>query len=135
MAVSAAGSLLPFLRRNTDSPAAQDSITSIVNSFCQRAHPFSVQHFASKVNTSVRNFERRFVEHVGISPKMYIKLVRFNKAMSTKLAAPDKNWTAIAHECGYFDQMHFIKDFRQYTGLAPNQFFRNQGNMPPFKSV
>jgi AraC-like DNA-binding protein len=135
MAVFADGLLLPFLRRHTDSSGVQDGITSIVNCFCQRAHLFSVHQFASKVNMSIRNFERRFAEHVGIPPKMYIKLVRFNKAMSMKLAAPDNNWTAVAHACGYFDQMHFIKDFRQFTGLTPKQFFKNHGNMPPFESV
>ena len=87
------------------------------------------------LNMSVRNFERRFAEQVGIPPKMFVKLVRFNKAMSIKLAEPDKNWTAIVYECDYFDQLHFIKDFRQYTGLTPNQFIKDRGNIAPTKSV
>ncbi len=75
---------------------------------------------------SVRTFERRFTEQVGVAPKMYLKLFRLNQALHLRLLSPAKSWTAIAHECGYFDQMHFIKDFKQFTGLTPTQFTLNQ---------
>ena len=39
---------------------------------------------------------------------------------------PEKTWTSIAYECGYFDQMHLIKDFKAFTGFTPFYFFKDQ---------
>ena len=72
---------------------------------------------------SVRTFERRFIEQVGISPKLYSKLLRFNDASLMKSMHPEKSWTSIAYECNYYDQMHLIKDFKQFSGYTPTEFF------------
>lgn len=81
-----------------------------------------IDKLAAFSNMSFRNFERSFKDQVGTSPKLFARIIRFNYALTQKLKRPDINWTTIALECGYFDQMHFIKDFKQFTGIVPNTF-------------
>jgi AraC-like DNA-binding protein len=50
---------------------------------------------------------------------MFARLTRFSKAYRLHEIFPEWNWTRIAHECGYFDQMHFIRDFREFAGVTP----------------
>ena len=85
----------------------------------------NIDQYAYKANMSVRNFSRRFTEQTGVSPKFYCRLLRFNNAVNTRLKHPQNNWTSIAHDCGYFDQMHMIKDFKEFANENPSAFFRN----------
>jgi AraC-like DNA-binding protein len=75
--------------------------------------------YAAKANMSVRNFERRFLEQVGVSPKSFCRLVRFNSALNFKINNPKTSWTKVAYEFGYYDSMHLIKDFKQFTDSNP----------------
>ena len=117
--------LISFLNRHKKAMSSHDSITAISKELYNTTALLSVAQYAYKANMSIRNFERRFIEQAGVSPKLYIKLVRFNEAMKIKTIQPYKNWTSIAYDCGYFDQMHLIKDFKQFTGLSPMDFFKH----------
>lgn len=81
-----------------------------------------VSKLAAYSNMSIRNFERSFKDQVGTSPKLFARIIRFNYALTQKLKKTDINWTTIALDCGYFDQMHLIKDFKLFTGIVPNSF-------------
>ena len=83
----------------------------------------SIEQYAYKANMSVRNFGRRFTEQVGVSPKLYCRLLRFNNAVNAKLKQPQSIWTSIAYECGYYDQMHMIKDFKEFSNVNPSALF------------
>lgn len=84
-----------------------------------------VKKIAYDANMSIKTLERRFIEQVGASPKTFSRVLRFNKAVASKMITPQKTWTSIAHEYGYYDQMHFIRDFKKFSGTAPLDFFRN----------
>lgn len=101
-----------------------DGITYISNELFNNAPLLSVDQYAYKANMSVRNFSRRFSEQTGVSPKFYFRLLRFNNAVNTRLKHPQSNWTSIAHDCGYFDQMHMIKDFKEFANANPSSFFQ-----------
>ncbi len=85
----------------------------------------NVDRMASEASMSVRTFERKFLEQVGISPKLYSCVERFNLALTMRLSYPDLNWTTIAAECGYFDQMHLVKDFNRFAGGSPSDFIHH----------
>lgn len=125
MAKHANDFLLPFLKRQKKTTQQHDGISFVANELLTNAALLSIEDYACKANMSVRNFGRRFVEQVGVSPKFYCRLLRFNNAISTKIQKPSSTWTAIAHECGYFDQMHMIKDFKQFAGVNPGDLFDN----------
>ncbi|MEO6683798.1 MAG: AraC family transcriptional regulator [Ginsengibacter sp.] len=82
-------------------------------------------------NMSQRNFERRFLDEVGVAPKLYARITRFNKALDNKMLHPEKRWTDIAYENGYFDQAHFIKEVHLFSSKSPEELFRN--SPPPIE--
>ena len=67
--------------------------------------------------------ERRFRREVGASPKKFAALVRLRHVVRLRRAGV--SLTDIAHAAGYADQPHFIKDFKRFTGQAPESFFRD----------
>jgi AraC-like DNA-binding protein len=69
---------------------------------------------------SVRQFERVFQQRIGLPPKHFSRLVRFAQAWILKQQQPGISWIKIAHECGYFDQMHLIRDFHEFAGVNPS---------------
>jgi AraC-like DNA-binding protein len=71
---------------------------------------------------SARQFQRRFAQQVGLTPKSYARLVRFDRALVMHHDAPARPWTEILHDLGYFDQAHFIREFRALSGIAPTGF-------------
>jgi AraC-like DNA-binding protein len=73
-------------------------------------------------NISNRYLQKIFLEKIGYSPKYFIKMVRFQHAL--KLLSGDRrsSLTSCAYKAGYFDQAHFIRDFKQFTGFTPSQF-------------
>ncbi len=84
----------------------------------------SVEELASSSNMSLKTFERHFVEQVGVSPKLYNRLRRFNQALDFKVSKPEASWTSICYCAGYYDQNHFIKDFSAFAGKPPTLFFK-----------
>jgi AraC-like DNA-binding protein len=79
----------------------------------------SIEQIASMACLSLRQFERVCQDRIGLSPKLYARLTRFSKAYRLRENLPDVSWTSIAYECGYFDQMHMIRDFKTFAGVAP----------------
>ena len=78
-----------------------------------------VLDLASRAGLSLRQFERRFSDVLGISPKLYSRIVRFEAAVRKRSVSPCASWTTIAHELGYHDQMHMVHDFQQLSGESP----------------
>lgn len=86
---------------------------------------YKISELADKVCMSIDAFEKAFRKNVGFSPKRYASLVRLNEIVRKGLS--DKNLSRTAIEAGYFDQSHFYKDFRRFTGRTPVEF----AQMPP----
>jgi len=68
---------------------------------------------------SPRQFERRFNREIGLPPKLYARIARFESALESKALSATESWTEITNRLGYFDQMHLIKDFREFSGEVP----------------
>ena len=61
----------------------------------------------------------RFMKQVGVHPKLYARIVRFEAALDSKARASTKSWADVACEFGYFDQMHMIHDFKSFARGTP----------------
>lgn len=83
----------------------------------------SINQLASEACLSRKQFERIFSEHIGASPKQYMKVIRFQFAIFQKQRKNNLNMTELSYESGYFDQSHFINDFKTLCGLTPKQYF------------
>ncbi len=73
-----------------------------------------------------RQLERNFKKQIGVSPKQLGKVVRLQTALKILLNKKTENLTAIAYQSEYFDQSHFTKDFREFTGINPKEFLGNE---------
>ncbi len=69
---------------------------------------------------SIRNFERKCKERLGMPAKMYARIARFHKAYKILESTPIISWTDLTYEVGYYDQTHFIKDFKEFAKLTPS---------------
>jgi AraC-like DNA-binding protein len=78
----------------------------------------TVAGFAHRVGISPRQLERRFRAAVGISPKLFARMQRFQRVFPT-LESGDSGWAETAFQCGYYDQAHLIREFREFAGKPP----------------
>jgi len=78
-----------------------------------------VRAVSRELGFSQRRFIQVFSSHVGLTPKMFCRILRFQRARvsAERLKAPD--WAELAVACGYFDQSHLIKDFKEFSGSTP----------------
>ncbi|MEO6539615.1 MAG: helix-turn-helix domain-containing protein, partial [Ferruginibacter sp.] len=90
----------------------------------------TVEKIASLACLSLRQFERVSKERIGLPPKLFARLVRFSKAYRLRENYATLSWTSIAYECGYFDQMHLIRDFKEFAGVAPGIIEKELENTP-----
>ena len=115
-----------------DNDAAPDPIAFAANRLFRRAGLQGVSAMAAEVNLSPRQFERRFLAQVGIPPKLYARIIRFNAALDSKLRSPSYSWTRVANEHEYYDQMHLLRDCRAFTGEPPERFLARLAPLPAF---
>jgi AraC-like DNA-binding protein len=80
----------------------------------------SIEKTASLSCLSLKQFERTCKERIGMNPKFYARILRFSKAYRLREDLPQISWLQIAHEAGYFDQMHMVRDFKIFAGVNPS---------------
>jgi len=91
-----------------------------------------VSAMATDSGLSPRQFERRFLAQVGVPPKLYARIIRFNAALDHKLRRPSRAWSRIANDHDFYDQMHLVHDCRAFTGQSPSRFLARLEEVPEF---
>lgn len=81
----------------------------------------TVNELSAKIGLSQRQLSRRFQQNIGLSPKEYLRVFRFINSLQHLKKYPDVSLTEIACQSGYYDQAHFIHDFKAYTGHSPGE--------------
>jgi AraC-like DNA-binding protein len=79
-----------------------------------------VAELAERSGLSVRQLERRFVVEIGLTPKLFARVARYEGALQRKRQSPETRWTDVAHELGYHDQPHMVRDFLELSGSTPS---------------
>lgn len=79
----------------------------------------TVKDLLDDLSISERHFERHFSQTVGLSPHFYIRVKRFNAALHLMTSGRFGNLTDVAHRLNYFDQSHFIRDMKAFSGITP----------------
>jgi AraC-like DNA-binding protein len=120
--------LLPFARNALTKTTVMETAH---HAYC-RDGAVRVQDLAAGSSVSLRQYERRFVTEIGLTPKLFARIARFQTALDTKRIAPQRSWMSVAHELGYFDQMHMVRDFRCLSGNAPSELFQQIGDYQPW---
>ena len=113
-----------FLLSKLSEQPAIDAITkSCVDVIFQSQGQIGLAALADKMNIHRRNMERKFTSVIGMSPKQLARVARLQAALKMIQQKKFNSLTEIAYENGYFDQAHFIKDFKEFTGMSPKSFF------------
>jgi AraC-like DNA-binding protein len=108
-----------FIVSQSQRASALDPIERAANEIVRRQGTCRMDALSHHTGLSTRTFQRRFKERIGVSPKLYARIVRFEASLKTKAAVPHLSWSAIACKFGYHDQMHLIHDFQELSGQAP----------------
>lgn len=88
-----------------------------------------IAEFCHRNDIGIRKLERLYNKYIGISPKAYCTLSRFQNSINRILHTDYTNLSDIAYDNGYFDQMHFIKEFKRFAGSSPKSFVRSNNSM------
>lgn len=83
-----------------------------------------ISELADEVCLSRKQFERLFTHYVGLTPKQFLKIARFQNAIDLKSVNPGLSFTEVAYRAGYYDQAHMINDFNVISGYSPSEYFR-----------
>ncbi len=102
--------LLSTINQLTNQPLSNH--TAIVNSY-----PKTQKHLITQ-----------FKKFCGLTPKVFHRIIRFNEVLQQIKAQQKISWSQIAYQCGYTDQSHFIKEFKEFSGFNPQEFIKQEFN-------
>jgi AraC-like DNA-binding protein len=98
------------------------AVAFALNRFAAPSGTARVSDVTNEIALSPKRFIERFKAEVGVTPKHYCRLVRFQTAVARAHRMNGETWADLAAGCGYFDQAHFIHDFREFSGMTPGVY-------------
>lgn len=111
----------------TDKP-----IEGVIENILQNYGRVSVTKIAKEFGISQRQLERKFRQKIGISPKFFCRIIRLQNVLNALRKAETPDFTKIAMSFGFYDQSHFIHEFREFAGKSPVSFLNEQKQMSEF---
>ncbi|RAK70219.1 helix-turn-helix domain-containing protein [Hymenobacter edaphi] len=119
--------LRQLVRRARGKPHPIDRIGRLMGQYPDK---YPLEWFAREACLSYRQFDRKFKERMGVGPKLYRRIIRFDQAFRRKNQAPEQDWLSIALHCGYHDYQHLAKDYAAFTGHSPAAFYAIETRAP-----
>jgi AraC-like DNA-binding protein len=104
-------------------PAVKSALGMIRN----REKRIGIRQIADKIGVSHKHLLREFDRCVGLTPKMFARLASFQRAIGWIGHNSSPDWADVATGCGYYDQAHFIHEFRAFSGLTPSTYLSRRG--------
>ena len=119
-----------FLLRKLNEPSTIDQIVkTTLDTLISTKGSTSIHQILKEDVSRRRQLERKFAKQIGISPKQLGKVIRLQSALKMLLNEEGESLTNIAYQNEYYDQAHFIKDFKEFTGISPKEFIGNENMM------
>jgi AraC-like DNA-binding protein len=122
---------------NGESQRSERLVSHVIERLRHPDGAISVEQLAAECGVTRRHLLRLFNDQVGLTPKALARVLRFQgviEAVEARGSAAVR-WSELAHDCGYYDQAHFINDFRAFSGLNPRAFLRDVGEYRNFVPV
>ncbi len=120
-----------WLKRNFMQKLTADSLVEFgINVVLRSPFEITIREIIDKSGYSPRHFIHQFKKYVGVPPKSFLRVIRFQKTIAEIGRLQTVDWGSLANRCGYYDQSHFIADFRTFSGFTPSQYFaRKTGSL------
>ncbi|SEJ82906.1 Helix-turn-helix domain-containing protein [Cyclobacterium xiamenense] len=115
-----------LLDRLNDEKTINTIVKNTVDSLLSTNGSASINSILKDGLSKRRQLERNFKKQIGVSPKQLGKVIRLQTALKMLLEQKAENLTNVAYESEYFDQAHFIKDFKEFTGINPKEFINHE---------
>jgi AraC-like DNA-binding protein len=119
--------LITLIKKNNKETIAVDHL---LPTLITTSPDISIDNLAKKAFLCTRQLDRKFNERVGVSPKTFLRISRFNQSYWMRLKNPDLTWFTIAIYCGYCDYQHLVKDYKEFANATPNEFFNEERKAP-----
>ncbi|HEV7681011.1 MAG TPA: DUF6597 domain-containing transcriptional factor [Pyrinomonadaceae bacterium] len=113
-----------LLRERASRCQQHSRVMDLATRIVQSGGQISIDQLAVAAGVSSRQLERKFLLEVGIGPKLLCRILRFQQIFRA-VERNDEGWAAIAADCGYYDQAHLIRDFREFTRQTPAALFEH----------
>ncbi|HSG39750.1 MAG TPA: helix-turn-helix domain-containing protein [Thermoanaerobaculia bacterium] len=117
-----------LLSRLPQPPERHGAVPVALDAFEPAGGAVRVREVAGRVGLSQRRFIQVFSAEVGMTPKLYSRVRRFQRARALVRQAAAPDWARVAVDCGYFDQSHLIRDFLAFSGLSPEDYLRRRSD-------
>ena len=115
--------------------AQQPRIFRARDLFLQNDGVANVGEVVDQLGMSHKHFIEQFRRHVGLTPKLFCRIQRFQRVLTELSARRRVEWADVAYRCGYFDQAHFVHDFQNFSGLNPSTYVQDQPEYANFVPV
>lgn len=113
-----------FLREQlAGSKAIDQLVEATVETILTANGQVSIEELSRQNQVNRRQLVRKFASDIGLSPKQLSKTIRLQATLKALLSTEGASLTHVAHQNEYYDQAHFIKDFKEFTGLTPKEFY------------
>jgi len=107
--------------------ARHPAVEIALSLFGRSPHRVSVTAAAHEAEVSPKTLIRLFAEQVGMTPKSYLRVARFQRVLGRVHKAANVDWMEVVERHGYYDQPHFIREFKEFSGFTPGEYFRLRG--------
>jgi AraC-like DNA-binding protein len=104
--------------------ALHKAVTLGRGEFCRAPHIAAITRVVDQTGLSQRRFIELFQDQIGITPKAFCRVRRFQRVLESVHGAREAEWAQVALDCGYYDQAHFIHDFRAFSGVTPGEYLK-----------
>lgn len=108
-------------------PDIHPAVSFAVQKIIENPAMVTVDELVRKTGWSHKHLIAVFDKYVGASPKAFVRVSRFQKAVFSIGEKTTVDWGALVHDCGYYDQAHFIKDFKRFSGFSPENYLLMRG--------
>lgn len=106
------------------------AVALALEDFWSVPHARTISEVIERSSLSRKRFMKLFRDEVGQTPKLFSRIRRFQELLRIIESGRRVDWTELALMCGYFDQAHFIHDFREFSGLSPGSYLARRGEHP-----
>jgi AraC-like DNA-binding protein len=119
-----------FLLQRVDRALPRSGMQYAADLLIQSRGSANLSDVAASLGLSDSSWRRHFTTQIGVAPKRYQRMLRFHHAVALKRDVAGISWTDVCQEAGYYDQSHFIAEFRELGGAAPSRFMADLTDMP-----